>query len=675
MSELFENLDPPKKNWLKSESPTQPVFWISEIRFLANLSTDQDAQIRKITLRKGLNIIWSEGSKYKGPEEQRGRGHGAGKTSLCRAIRYLLGEKHYGNKFIRERMAANKELSRSYIIGDVWVGDTKWTVARALYQGGRHFAVVGSSIEDTIQSSRADRLPFKEFTKELGKAVISRLKVRTFDSSKTHPISWRHVIQALARDQETHLSSLQNWRDTSSASDSPEMSDPDRSFLVRCLIGIADPEEGNQLKTRSDSQSQIAKDKTTIETYRRVFSDTLKSIQDEFRDIQIPTTSEDPLFINRVSEHVLEKQNDSIKALEDKIKNLGIESLEKSLQLLGEEKARIEGRLEEPKRELERLQKHLQAHRLKREPTAGDDEKLREQILQNVKRKTKHCCVPIEDAMSNCELYWRLGIQDAVKKDPVSDYSETIVQQLENQIKEAENELAPQQNQIKELDTKISAKNTKLASAKRTAKKHQIDLDNIRSNPGPEVRHSENVIDALRKIEEAKTSTSDQDDIITKADKRLNEIREGSKIKQKKTSDIFNTVIQNIAGKSYTGKLSFSRIENTAALYREGELQSEAFKALKALAYDLTILISSFHKLGFHPGWLLHDSPRESDLEPTLYKYFLMFSHQLEDYFSNSFQHIVTTTEDPPDELKDPQYVREKLDSSEKSGFLYRVVL
>src|SRR4051812_10139302 len=86
--------------WLKPLTSKTPVFCISEIRILRQLSAHGDDEIRKIPLRKGINIVWSPPGEVGGDERQRGRGHAAGKTSFCRAVRYILGEKHYGNKFI-----------------------------------------------------------------------------------------------------------------------------------------------------------------------------------------------------------------------------------------------------------------------------------------------------------------------------------------------------------------------------------------------------------------------------------------------------------------------------------------------------------------------------------------------------------------------------------------------
>ena len=107
-----------------------------------------------------------------------------------------------------------------------------------------------------------------------------------------------------------------------------------------------------------------------------------------------------------------------------------------------------------------------------------------------------------------------------------------------------------------------------------------------------------------------------------------------------------------------------------AVLRREGELESAAYRALRCLAYDFTALAGRLCGLGHHPGFLLHDSPRESDLEISLYHQFFHFVHDLEQRAPNSFQYIVTTTESPPDDII-KSHVRLNLDGSESEGRLY----
>src|SRR5437867_2400668 len=95
-----------KRDWLCPSAPREPMLWIQQIRLLYRLEADQNAEIRRINLLRGLNIVWA---KPADPDEAdpaaRGRGHDVGKTSFCRLIRFLLGEEHYGNEDLRLAIA------------------------------------------------------------------------------------------------------------------------------------------------------------------------------------------------------------------------------------------------------------------------------------------------------------------------------------------------------------------------------------------------------------------------------------------------------------------------------------------------------------------------------------------------------------------------------------------
>ncbi len=79
------------------------------------------------------------------------------------------------------------------------------------------------------------------------------------------------------------------------------------------------------------------------------------------------------------------------------------------------------------------------------------------------------------------------------------------------------------------------------------------------------------------------------------------------------------------------------------------------------LAFDVSCLAASVYGLGQHPRFLMHDSPREGDMEDPLFRRLFEIIHELETQFTNSeeisFQYIVTTTSEPPTHLAERPYV------------------
>ena len=87
------------------------------------------------------------------------------------------------------------------------------------------------------------------------------------------------------------------------------------------------------------------------------------------------------------------------------------------------------------------------------------------------------------------------------------------------------------------------------------------------------------------------------------------------------------------------------------------------------LAFDVSSVAASITGLGNHPRLLLHDSPREGDMEGPLFSRLFEVVHGLESLFDSqddiSFQYIVTTTTPPPPKFADESgpYVRLTLDA------------
>ena len=76
---------------------------------------------------------------------------------------------------------------------------------------------------------------------------------------------------------------------------------------------------------------------------------------------------------------------------------------------------------------------------------------------------------------------------------------------------------------------------------------------------------------------------------------------------------------------------------------------------------------------GWHPRLLIHDSPKVADMAPALYEpLFALAVHAEQDAAGTpNFQYILTTTEPPPSELRESQYVVLRRDASSPDGLLF----
>ena len=101
--------------------------------------------------------------------------------------------------------------------------------------------------------------------------------------------------------------------------------------------------------------------------------------------------------------------------------------------------------------------------------------------------------------------------------------------------------------------------------------------------------------------------------------------------------------------------------------FHMGPMHSTTFGVLETLAGDVTCLLDSSNSDSFHPGFLLHDSPREAEMSEPVFWALLAVAR---DVGNTQFQYIVTTTTKAPSEFK--QFVRVTLHTKDDSGMLFR---
>jgi hypothetical protein len=93
------------------------------------------------------------------------------------------------------------------------------------------------------------------------------------------------------------------------------------------------------------------------------------------------------------------------------------------------------------------------------------------------------------------------------------------------------------------------------------------------------------------------------------------------------------------------------------------------------LGLDLACLAAAVAGTGYLPGFLLHDSPKEADMEAVLYERIFTLALELERAYQGrpvTFQYVVTTTTPPPAEAAREPYVRLTLDARGDDGLLLR---
>ena len=108
------------------EGLAEPRLWIRSLRLWHDFADDDPAHGRSILFRRGLNIV----SSPAGPTaDEVSTGHAAGKTLLCRQIRYCFGEDTFADP--EDTAAIRTRFPNGGVGAQIRLGGDSWVVRRA----------------------------------------------------------------------------------------------------------------------------------------------------------------------------------------------------------------------------------------------------------------------------------------------------------------------------------------------------------------------------------------------------------------------------------------------------------------------------------------------------------------------------------------------------------------
>ncbi len=118
----------------------------------------------------------------------------------------------------------------------------------------------------------------------------------------------------------------------------------------------------------------------------------------------------------------------------------------------------------------------------------------------------------------------------------------------------------------------------------------------------------------------------------------------------------FDEIVHRVLKADYSGSVITSVNVFTPQIRRASVITGAAVESLSFILMDIASMLASSQGIGHHPGFLVHDSPREADLDIGPYHSFLT---ELASITTESggrdnapFQYIVTTTTEPPTALE-----------------------
>jgi hypothetical protein len=594
--------------------------------------------IRDIPLAPGLNIIWSPDSGR--PNEP--MGHGGGKTSFCRLLRYCLGEDSFGTHLQRE-MIANR-LPDGHVGAEIMLDGVRWAAIRPLGTGNRHYCASGFNLEATISPDMPNTgmAPLRQ-------AITSALMDEAADRMPlAHPRkdAWEAALAWLSRDQECRLRSPLEWRAAQTQARSPsrqrQLSDADRLVIVRLLINALRADETAAVEAARKIWNEIERARAEQRRREWLINDLREGLTEAFGVGGGAPDDQTDFWGGEASS--------KLRAVEADVPT----DLTARLKKLAEDNTSAEARIRDLERQINVLEGRL--------AEKGSLQK----ILDDSRAKTHTHLVDAQNPV--CKTCGRRLTPEAIAFiEERRQEAEGATQQLDDLVAEIggltsekdslkfqraaeEQALVPVIASIAQLE----AQSAKLAEAKghltmtRRYAQHVSDFE--RSAKAIEELVARHVLER----------------------KKANELRRSSRDVIDRLSQLFDASLRFMVPDNAKGEISLDEDGLHLSLHIGGERSTAAIESLKIVAFDLAVLLMSVEGRTQLPAFLIHDSPREADLGRSIYNRFFELGRKIQDLEpAPLFQYIVTTTTAPPDEFRNNDWVKLELHGAPREKRLF----
>jgi hypothetical protein len=652
-----------------AEGKASPAIWVERLEVYRAWPPGKGTLMRRVKLHRGLNILWAAPVSPEGTNKSRFAGHGAGKTTFCRLIRYVLGEETYGSADFREAFGQNHAVG--WALAEVWVGSLRWLVGRPLSRTGgfQSFALPDQEIALQDWPAHPLKTGFKDYEGALDASVFGRMTERRIPSSLTNQrLDWPRVLQWLARDQEFHYSGLTKWRHPDSDHKGSNLSDDERSNLVRMVMGVLNPNEQKQISSHAEKarlhtaavESRPHHDFAIAEN-RRALHDVLK-LNGDAPEGAPPLELSYPALIARHKEELMQP----VDVTELRAAHASeIARRREELGLIADRKLQLEASVDAIRDELDPLEEELPAltgqpiadptpkRKPRRHPDPYGAEMLRHGPGADYCARSKK-----EAERFQCPLFKSrkpdgVVIQALATSAEKGDAMQKLRKKLKAELEPLEKELGAINEKEETLSDDLEALRTSHAETvvaiTSAGSRASVELDTLYQRYTDSIsRQSRNEAEITRLDQEKRAI----DQKLETMKKQHNKLLEQSSVH-------FRALARHLLGTDHDGKeveawIGWKGKSISPELRANGRLDSAALRVVKYVCFDLAALMLGVSDAEcHHPCFLIHDSPREADLGAEIYRELFTAVQALEAVAPKApFQYIITTTEAPPKALQ-----------------------
>lgn len=622
----------------------EPTLWLQRLVILS--AQDSKTIIRNIRFRRGLNIIRTQQMATQGGPVA---GHSVGKTLLMRLIRYTLGETTFGSEETQQSIAAAKGLESAVVVAHWTVAGTDWIVIRPLTAAGAEESIAVRSADWQVAvDSPVEKIPHRDFVQAVNDAALAGLP--KFALPRGREAKWLDVLAWLSRDYQCGYRRANDWRHEESNA-GPSLDRDENSLVMQWVMGLMSADEialrvkhHHILKKRADQKRSGEREQKKIETLWPPLQTKL----------ELPAEAE------------VEGEQRSFEGMKPKrIVDDKVASLErlKKDRIAASRVAKLQELSEQAAGKVTAAEGDVAGH-------GAVIKHIKEQIRQYEADPTKPY------ARCQADPCWIKERAKATANDPAKD---SHLSDLREQQSDAEQKLNDAHKLQKGLLVAAEEARTHLAAEERRLADELSGIDQLigkwKACETDAVTFQALVTAAARTTKAANKADGE----INASLETLDEVRKQDRPKLNRLSEVYEQILQEIFGPDACGKV---QVDGNGLHPMPDKKLAPSGAALSVmtsvLAFDVSCLAASVYGIGQHPRFLMHDSPREGDMEGPLFRRLFEIVHELETQFADpseaSFQYIVTTTSEPPIQLANPDgpYVVESLDATNAGGRLLR---
>jgi hypothetical protein len=628
-----------------------PPLWIRRVALWKDAST----LLRDIPLRQGVNIIWSPDLAT---NEKGATPHGSGKSTFCRLIRYCLGERHFANEDQRPMM--QQKLPDGFVGAEVIVDGECWVVTRSIGMNVPSRAVRAERIEDTFDQLLVATDP-PTIAATISDRFCADYRDQVPDNLNADQV-WGVLLAWLSRDQECRLDDVFDWRSKRSGSGSPaqELSLDTKLAVVRLAIGALSAAEVSataKVRAHSRERDDLKQKLNHLDWFQR------HRFEELCESLSLPK-DRDPSD-ETVRRELIDKANEELAkatgAKHDKGQSPTADLQGKRRRLQAARNQAFE----------KRANAQALAGALPAQISAVRAEQGTEQarLESGVIVRCAICQVSIDDVLAEgckisrerCDLGAVRNRIEAAERNVAELVKQQAalpktIEELESEIARVDRELAAVDNEFDRLEKQLSATDGKVSGARELVREASW-YDRQMAERETEARR----LDAVEaKIEGLRESIKLERERVTAAIGDL-EI-------------VFQQLVASLMPKGCSGKIRLdgNGLHTDILLERGVGLSTAAVESFKIVAFDLAAMILSVNGKARMPSLLIHDSPREADLDADIYSNLFDFVLSLEDKaIPPPFQYIITTTTAPSQRARRHDAKRLELSSTPAEARLF----